>query len=115
MKDYNNLSKVDIRVGEDLFSIMRNAYEVGYDDAMKEARAKEFWNNGYNEGMNDTWELIKDIATACKRGFSYVFEDRIVRKTVEDIVLNIPVNDVFEIVRKNTCNKDDSEWAGYTE
>ena len=41
MKDYNNLSKVSISMGEDIFSIMKDAYDVGYDDAMEEARRKE--------------------------------------------------------------------------
>ena len=100
-------------MGEDVFSIMRNAYDVGYDDAMEEARRKEFWDQGYNAGLKDAWELARDVIKAAKRGISYMSRDNVQYTVADDVILNIPVNDMLEVYKR--INQKDNDWAGYTE
>ena len=113
MKDYNNLSKVSISMGEDIFSIMKDAYDVGYNDAMEEARRKEFWDQGYAEGLKNAWELARDVIRAVKSGISYVSRDNVQYTVADDVILNISVDDILEVYKR--YNQKDNDWAGYTE
>lgn len=113
MKDYNNLSKVSISMGEDIFSIMKDAYDVGYDDAMEEAKQKKFWDQGYNAGLKDAWELARDVIRAVKSGISYVSRDNVRYTVADDVILNISVDDILEVYKR--YNQKDNDWAGYTE
>lgn len=107
MKDYSHLSKVSIRIGEDLFSIMRNVYDVGYNDAMEEARRKEFWDQGYAEGLKDAWELARDVIRAVKRGMSYMSRDNVRYTIADDVILNISVDDILEVYKR--MNQKDND------
>ena len=100
MKDYNNLSKVSISMGEDIFSIMKDAYDVGYDDAMEEARRKEFWDQGYAKGLKDAWELARDVIRAVKSGISYASRDNVRYTVADDVILNISVDDILEVYKR---------------
>lgn len=106
MKNYEDV--------DDLYKVLsetlNNAYDRGYDNAMKEAKQKDFWDKGHDEGLKDAWKLARDLIKYCNRGFSFVFRDDKRYKKAVDIILNIPVEDVLEIIKKNFNTENAPDW-----
>lgn len=50
---------------KEVANCVRNAYDRGYKqggkDAENEARKKEYWEQGYNEGLKDAWKCCRDM------------------------------------------------------
>ena len=68
MKDHTHLAQIPIRVGEDLLSIMENAYDMGYKDAMDDSD----WYDIPSENMT-----VEQLRRAVKDLRKYIADNKL--------------------------------------